>query len=248
MKLGLVLEGGAAYCAFQAGAIDELHRRKIRFSHVTGVSAGALNGCAIVSGRTHELLDLWRSLKGLNIINLRHMRWNWSPFDLSRITKEIIEKFFPMDRLMDSKIELAVVTTRLPRFRRQVYTNRDKIDLVAALRASNLIPILHSRPVILNGAFHIDGGFVDNAPVDIPLGKGCDRVVAIVNNSRGALYRKLFPPRNAIKEHRKKLILIHPLKPLPLLFPFDFHGNRMERVFEIGQQAARHALQSGVFQ
>lgn len=45
--------------------------------------------------------------------------------------------------------------------------------------------------------------------------------------------------------HRRK---IHPPQPLPLLFPFDFHGNRMERVFEIGQQAARNALRPGAFQ
>ena len=248
MKIGVVLEGGACLCAFQAGALVELDRQGIRFSHVTGVSAGALNGCAVVSGQIYELSDMWRDLEGTRVVNLKHLTWNWSPFNMSRVTFEIIQKNFNMKEIMSSKIDFAVVTMSLPKFERRVYTNRQKIDMVAALRASNLIPILHSRPVFFNGAFHIDGGFIDNVPVDVPLENGCDRVLVIVNNHRGYLYPKpFFPFPKRVSLLEKSLIVLHPLRRLPL-WPFDFRVDRLELAMKMGCEAAQQLLRRKVLE
>lgn len=244
-KIGVVLEGGACRSAFQAGVLDELDRQGVRFSHVTGVSAGALNGCAVVQGRTHELLDMWRDLEGSRFINLKNLAWNWSPFNMSRITLEIIQKHFCMEALRRSSIDFAVVTTRLPTWQRHVYTNRQEVDMVAVLRASNLIPVIHSRPVFINGVPHIDGGFVDNNPLDVPLQAGCDLVVIIVNNHRGRVYRRLLPPRvDPLQAYRDEVVVIHPPTPLPM-GRFDFRVEKMEEVFKIGREAALKWFRSG---
>lgn len=244
MKRGIVLEGGAAYCAFQAGAIQELGRQGIDFSHVVGVSAGALNGCAIVLGKTEALYDMWSSIKGFRFINLRHVLWNRSPFDMSRLTHKLILDFFPPAQLMQSDIALHVITTQLPSCRRVVHTNRGDVDMLAVLRASNLIPIVHSRLILIDGAFHIDGGIADNTPIDVAFAAGCDEVIAIVNNARGALYANpVTKRRKPTAAYGDRLVVIHPPHPLPIRATFDFDSTRMDTAFAMGQAAAAEMLQ-----
>ena len=69
--LALVLSGGAARGAYQAGVIRGLSRRfpDLRFSIVTGVSAGAINASFIAAHpgplpeAMDELCDIWRHLR-----------------------------------------------------------------------------------------------------------------------------------------------------------------------------------------
>lgn len=73
-KLVLILTGGGAKGAFQAGVWnrilkdgvylgDELHRGFIP-SAIFGVSAGALNGAMIAMGKNKELFQLWQMIAG----------------------------------------------------------------------------------------------------------------------------------------------------------------------------------------
>ncbi len=58
-RLGLVLSGGGAYGAFQAGVIDVLYQHGITFKMIAGTSIGALNGVLASSGNSEELKNLW---------------------------------------------------------------------------------------------------------------------------------------------------------------------------------------------
>jgi len=73
----LVLSGGGAKGAFEAGAIFHfVNHRDCDFRDITGVSVGALNGAYIAEAasdenslhnlqvRTQGLIDFWRSLNG----------------------------------------------------------------------------------------------------------------------------------------------------------------------------------------
>ena len=50
-KVGLVLSGGSARCAFQIGAIETLLELGIRPALCVAVSGGAWNGAAVTAGR-----------------------------------------------------------------------------------------------------------------------------------------------------------------------------------------------------
>lgn len=246
MKRGVLLEGGAAYCAFQAGVIQELDRLGVRFDHVTGVSAGALNGCAIVLRKASELFAMWSSIKNFRFINWRQLAWNRSPFDMSRLTNQLILAFFPPAELLRSPIEFCVTTTEIRSWQRHVHTNRTASDMLAVLRASNLVPIIHSRLITIQGTWHMDGGLSDNAPVDVPFAAGCDRVIAIVNNARGALYyNPITKRRRDVSIYRERLTIIHPPMPLPIRMSFDFDSDRMDATFAMGQAAAQQAVDRG---
>lgn len=51
MPVGLVLEGGGMRGAYTAGVLEAFTDRQIAFPYVIGVSAGALNATAFVSGQ-----------------------------------------------------------------------------------------------------------------------------------------------------------------------------------------------------
>jgi len=57
--LGLVLAGGGALGAWQAGALAELERAGVVFDAVLGFSAGAINGAAYALGLVERAVSLW---------------------------------------------------------------------------------------------------------------------------------------------------------------------------------------------
>ena len=60
-KVGLVLSGGSARCAFQIGVIETLVELGIRPALCVGVSGGAWNAAAVAVGHAHRLRTYWRA-------------------------------------------------------------------------------------------------------------------------------------------------------------------------------------------
>ena len=62
--VALVLGGGNALGAYQAGAYEALHRRGLRIDHIAGASAGSVNGAMIAGNAPENRLErlgaLWR--------------------------------------------------------------------------------------------------------------------------------------------------------------------------------------------
>jgi NTE family protein len=76
--LGLVLSGGGAPAAyFGAGVVRALEEQGIVPDLLSGVSAGALNACAIGHGlNAAELAELWSSVSWRDIYGIRRDVWN----------------------------------------------------------------------------------------------------------------------------------------------------------------------------
>ena len=74
MSVGLVLEGGGMRGAYTAGVLEAFADHKIAFPYVIGVSAGALNATAFVSGqpgRTRRVLvDYCQDPRLLSVQNM----------------------------------------------------------------------------------------------------------------------------------------------------------------------------------
>jgi NTE family protein len=62
MKHYLALSGGGMKGAFQVGAVDYLRSQGIKFSGVSGISVGALNGALIAQDKIDELIKLWQTV------------------------------------------------------------------------------------------------------------------------------------------------------------------------------------------
>src|SRR5687767_9243561 len=67
-RLALVLSGGGAKGAYQAGCLEMLGRLGLeKFHVVVGTSTGAINGAAVASGKQRELVDLWLGINFFRI-------------------------------------------------------------------------------------------------------------------------------------------------------------------------------------
>lgn len=70
-KIALVLSGGGAKGAFQAGALDVFYELGYEFDVLSGVSVGALNGAMIATQQLDELQKLWKTIKQSDILHRR---------------------------------------------------------------------------------------------------------------------------------------------------------------------------------
>ena len=72
MKIALVLSGGGAKGAFEAGVVSAMYQAGIEPTIFSGTSAGALNSAALASGMSSDQLEeLWRSLGPEDVFRLR---------------------------------------------------------------------------------------------------------------------------------------------------------------------------------
>lgn len=79
-NIALVLEGGGAKCAYQAGALVALEEFGFTFNVISGASFGALNGALYVEGGTKRLFDFYHNLSSDDIF-------------LNKDIKEMIETY-----------------------------------------------------------------------------------------------------------------------------------------------------------
>jgi NTE family protein len=171
--VGLVLSGGAVRGAAHAAAIEVLVGAGVRPDLVAGTSAGAFVGAILAAGTAPDEL--------LRIIST--MRWS----TVARPYPSRLGLFdtHPMETFIDATIgplkfedllcPLAVVTCDLLTGEQVVIDS----GLVApAVRASAAIPGIFP-PVDHEGRLLIDGGVVDNLPIDVARKMGADYVIAI---------------------------------------------------------------------
>src|SRR5579862_6814468 len=66
--LGLVLAGGGAQGAWQAGALNELVGAGLAFHRVLGISVGSLSGAAYFLGEIDRAMSFWRDVDTLRVM------------------------------------------------------------------------------------------------------------------------------------------------------------------------------------
>jgi len=173
----LVLSGGGAKGAYEAGVAAALVERGLPIRLVAGSSAGALNAAMIADGRMDRLEALWRGLSRDRVYALRTSVFfagllpGWltllaldragSLFDPQPL-RELIDASLDLDRVRASPVRLLVVTTDLARREPRLFDNRTitREALMAAAAVPGAFP-----SVDVGGALLVDGGLTGRAPV-----------------------------------------------------------------------------------
>jgi predicted acylesterase/phospholipase RssA len=135
----LVLSGGGAKGAYEAGVAATLVERGVAIRLVAGSSAGALNAAMIAAGQTERLEALWRGLRRDRVYALRTrvlfagLLPGWltllaldhagSLFDPAPLRK-LIDATLDLDRVRVAPVHLLVVTSDLARREARVFDNR----------------------------------------------------------------------------------------------------------------------------
>ncbi len=172
--IGLALSGGATRGAAHIGALEVLEREGIRPDFVAGTSAGALVGSAYCAGVPleeirHMFLNMsWPTLLKPNLIR------PLSLFDTSPM-EEYIRKNIGDCEFKDLKIPFTAIACDIVTGERVVL---EKGSLAPAVRASAAVPGLFS-PVEIEGRLLVDGGTVDNFPVEQVKLMGAEYIIGV---------------------------------------------------------------------
>jgi EmrB/QacA subfamily drug resistance transporter len=161
-SIGLVLGGGGARALAHIGVLEELELAGLYVDRVAGSSFGALVGAFYGMGMTPEEIDgvCYDGLVRRNPLN----DYTLPTRSLARGRKvaRAIEEFFGDAYIEELPREFRAVSVDL-RAREVVVHKRGRLaDVIAA---SVRLPVLFP-PYLLDGRLHVDGGVMDNLPVD----------------------------------------------------------------------------------
>jgi NTE family protein len=176
-KIALVLGGGAARGFAHIGVIRVLEEQRIPVSLVVGTSVGSLIGAIYAANRDSFDLE-WTAfqLQQEDIFDFRLMN---ALVGMGMARGERLESFVrekvKKERIEDLPVPFAAVATDLNWGERIVI---DKGSIAKAVHASSAIPGVF-EPVMHMGKLLVDGGVVDNIPIDVARAKGADLVIAV---------------------------------------------------------------------
>lgn len=178
LKIGLALSGGGTRCMAHLGMMQVLHERGVRFSRVAGTSGGALIGALFAKG--YKPLEILEILESISFLKIVRPAFNWQGLLNLEIAGKEIAKYLQEDDFSTLKIPLTIVATNFSKGKVKYFK---KGQLIKPLMASCAIPVIFD-PVKINNTYYVDGGIMDNLPIE-PLKKKVDVIVGMHCNPIG---------------------------------------------------------------
>ncbi|MFH1784068.1 MAG: patatin-like phospholipase family protein [bacterium] len=176
-KVALVLSGGGARGLAHAGVLKVLKEEGIPVDMVVGASVGALMGSLYASGIEPEQIEyMAENIRWKKLIAF-HLTYR-SLYSAKKL-EAYIQKHIKNKRFDELEIPFACVAVDLHTGERIIFRE----GLVApAVRASASMPGVFD-PVEYRHRILIDGGVIDNVPIDIAQIMGADIIIAVVVNA-----------------------------------------------------------------
>lgn len=181
--LGLALGGGVARGLAHVGVLQALEDNHIFPDYISGTSAGAFVGAMYAFGL--PVSEIYNRAAKLRWPNLSSPAVSSLGLASNQAIGKIINEVVGRANIEESVIPLLIVATDIETGEEIVIR---KGDLGEAVMASTCLPGIF-KPVNHRGRLLVDGGLVDNVPVE-PLKKNGLDVVLGVNVSPHGKYRK----------------------------------------------------------
>ncbi len=205
-KLALVLEGGGARGAYQAGALKALFEAGYKFDGVAGTSVGALNGVMIAQNKFEDSVKIWNEIDFANVLGINNMYGEnlinrsfdqdtvkyfygyvkkligGKGLDTTRI-KNLIKDNIDEEVLRNSGIDFGIMTYSLTEKQPlSIFVEDMPYGQVADyVMASASFPGF--KKTVVEGQEYIDGGIYDNMPINMMMDRGYKDIVAIETKS-----------------------------------------------------------------
>jgi NTE family protein len=176
-KIALVLGGGAARGFAHVGVIRALEQEKIPIDMIVGTSVGSLIGAIYANDVNSFELEWTAFTLGKDDLFDYGIFSAITGMGLAKGDKleEFVRTKVSTANIEDLKLPFAAVATDLNRGTRVVL---DKGSVARAVRASSAIPGVFN-PVDFQGRLLVDGGLMDNIPIDVARERGADIVIAV---------------------------------------------------------------------
>lgn len=177
-KVGLVLSGGAGRGNAHIGVLKVLEREQIPIDSLVGVSMGGVIGAGYAAGMSPQEMEAeairmshWPRL--LELVDRKLPQKGLVTGQ--RIHDYMVKQIGAATTFDDLRVPLSLVTVDLNSGQEVVLRQGQVAD---AVRATVAIPGLIA-PMEMNGCRLVDGGLLNNVPVDIAREMGSDIVIAV---------------------------------------------------------------------
>ncbi|QTL99641.1 hypothetical protein GM661_17620 [Iocasia frigidifontis] len=181
LETGLVLSGGGAKGAYQAGVIKGLLKMGIKFDLVTGSSIGAFNAVLLAEfikkGLSSREIGDGMEEAWMKVDNFLTLNWSgflnnfFNPCKISsifsnKIVKAVLNSYIPVKRRFSDyrDCQLSVTGTNLNRKKLRIFDYNSDIAVIEAVLGSMAFPVAFPA-VNIEGDNYIDGGALCNAPL-----------------------------------------------------------------------------------
>jgi len=182
----LVLAGGSTRGAIQIGMLQVLAEHGFVPDRIYGSSVGAINGVGFAADPTREgierMTQVWLRIRREDVYPQGRLHGPWLYLQQRDAVyansglRAIIEEGFPYERLEDARVPVEVVATSLADGGERWFTYGPAVD---AVLASAAMPAIFP-PVEIDGERYIDGGVVDNVPLQRAIDGGATRIVVLL--------------------------------------------------------------------
>lgn len=177
-NIGVVLSGGAARGFTHLGVLKALEEFEMKPDIISGVSAGAIAGVLYADGYApEEILEIYTHK---SIFELLQMTIPKTGIFKATGLKETLKKNLHAVTFDQLKIPLVVTATNLIEGKSEYFSEG---NLVEAILASSCVPVLFET-VVINKVPYIDGGVMNNMPVE-PIAKKCNKLIGVYINPTG---------------------------------------------------------------
>jgi predicted acylesterase/phospholipase RssA len=170
----LLLSGGGAYGAFEAGVISRLVENGTRWDYLTGVSAGSINSYFLSSlgypaNLTNILQESWSGIKSNNVYKIVPTDWLKSLATNAPLRQTLIDKTQELD-ITNLKIPMYLGTVSLNDgiFHQWYLDGNKSLSIVDLVMASSNIPIIF-EPYLFGEEYWVDGGLLQNIIIEEPI-------------------------------------------------------------------------------
>jgi NTE family protein len=206
-RVGLVLSGGGARGIAHLGLIKAMEEREIPIDIISGTSAGSIIGALYASGYSTD--DILEMVKSVSTYQLLSPAYSLKGVLKIEVLLKFLRKYIQTNSFEALKIPLVVTATNINRGVTDYFSQG---ELFTPICASSCIPVLF-QPVEWNGHSYIDGGILNNLPVE-PLENECDVIIGSHTNP----ITEDFSPGNARQVMERTLMMaivcnVHVRKP-----------------------------------
>ncbi|WCL47645.1 patatin-like phospholipase family protein [Leptospira sp. GIMC2001] len=191
MKKALVLSGGGARGAYQAGVLKYLEEINFVPDIISGTSVGAINTVAIASGmNSQRLISLWREIESDKVFKYSIFRTIWRLItrkfsflaDTSPL-KKLLEEHIDLELCRSSKKKIFISAVNILNAELRYFSNEE--ITISHILASSAIPVIFPWQYI-NGSPYWDGGLMANTPIQPAVEQGARDIIVVLLSPVGA--------------------------------------------------------------
>lgn len=237
-RIGFVLSGGGTRCIAQLGAIKALSEFGIQPTILSGTSGGAAVAAFLSIGYSPEKITT--IIKESRLFDIKNFLFGKAGLFNMQLFENILLEHFPENTFESLPIPVFATATDIVNGV-PVYFSSGKLS--TAIIASSCIPVVF-EPIIYRGYVLVDGGVVNNFPIEPLLGK-CDKIIGIYANSVSTLKKDIhmkdmldrslhFMMRYSVIEKINQCDLFLEPPAMTQYSMFDFE--KSEEIFEYGYQ------------